>query len=302
MGFLEADRDLTEVGDGTEVVITGTGVPSINPQRAGAGVLIRCGDLVLHFDAGRATAARVVETGVDIADINALFITHHHSDHVIGLHDFLIGRWVEDDLGTTPQLDIVAPNGPSTRYCEKTFELWADDLEVRAVHNGRQADINARLLGFDVTDGVTEVWTSGDVRVLAGPVRHEPVPKAVGYRVETPHGVIAISGDTRVCPEVEALAAGADVVVYEAMRTQKILDYPAELHFIGDYHADTFQVGQQMAEMAIPTLLLTHLLPTPTTEAEQQAFVDDVRAGGYTGDVIACDDLDGVRLGSDRRK
>ncbi len=305
MGFLEADRNVRDTDLGTEIVVTGTGVPSIDPARAGAGVLVRHDDVVLHFDAGRATAARVVEAGVDVADIDALFITHHHSDHVIGLHDFLIGRWVEDDLGVTPTLDIVAPNGPSTRYCRNTFALWADDLDVRASHNGRSADINVRLMGFDVpadpTADLVEVWSKGQVKVLAGPVRHEPVAKAVGYRVETPDGVIAISGDTRVCPEVAALAAGADVVVYEAMRTQLILDLAEELHFIADYHADTVDIGRQMAELEVPTLLLTHLLPTPRTPEAKQAFVDDVRSGGYGGSVTACDDLDGVTIVGDSR-
>ena len=296
MGFLEADRNVRDATVGTEVIITGTGIPSVDPDRAGAGVLIRRGDTVLHFDAGRATAARCVEAGIDVADVDVIFITHHHSDHVIGLHDFVVGRWVEDDLGANEMLDIVAPNGPSTRYCENTFALWNDDLAVRSGHNGRSSDINAQVIGFDVPDEVAEVWSKGDIRVLAGPVRHEPVPNSVGYRVETPDGVIAISGDTRVCPEMAALAAGADVVVYEAMRTQLILDLPPKLHFIAEYHADTFEIGAQMAELEIPTVLLTHLLPSPKTADEQEAFAVDVRAGGYTGRLIACSDLDGFTL------
>ena len=44
------------------------------------------------------------------------------------------------------------------------------------------------------------------VAVEAVLVHHEPVEEAVAYRVTTPDGVVVISGDTRVCAEVEHLA------------------------------------------------------------------------------------------------
>lgn len=296
MGFLEAGRAVGRAAETTEVVVTGTGIPSIDPNRAGAGVLVRHGDIALHVDAGRATAARVVEAGTDIAALDALFLTHYHSDHVLGLADFVLTRWVEDDLGVTDPLVIVAPKGPTTRFCERLLNLWDDDLEVRSEHNGRSPDPRVDIRGFDTPTELVEVWSKGGVRVLAGPVRHEPVVGAVGYRIETPDGVIAISGDTTVCPEVAALAAGADVVVYEALRTREILALPQELHFITDYHADTREIGAQMESLGVPQLLLTHLIPSPTTDEDKQGFIDDVREGGYTGHVIVCDDLDGVQL------
>lgn len=47
----------------TTVTITGTGVPHLSPGRAGPGVLVECGDVRLQFDAGRATALRLIEAG-----------------------------------------------------------------------------------------------------------------------------------------------------------------------------------------------------------------------------------------------
>lgn len=292
MGDLESNRNIVAAPDGTEVIITGTGVPSINPARAGAGVLVRHRDTVLHFDAGRGTATRVVEAGIDVSALSALFLTHYHSDHVIGLDDFLLGRWVEDDDDLGGRLALVAPNGSTVRHCERVLELWDHDLHVRAQHNGRSTDLKIDVVGFDVGDDLVEVWSNDDVRVLAGQVRHEPVVGAVGYRIETPDGVVAISGDTLVCPEVAALAEGADVVVYEAIRMKEVLAMSESLRFITDYHADTVLIGEQMAELNIATLMLTHLIPSPETEQDKQGFVDDVRSGGYTGEVLVCDDLD----------
>ena len=52
-----------------------------------------------------------------------------------------------------------------------------------------------------------------------------------------------------------------------------------------------------MAELGVPTLLLTHLIPAPAGPAEAQPFIDEVREGGYEGEVLVCDDLHTVTLG-----
>lgn len=281
----------------TTVTITGTGTPLATHDRAGAGVLVRHGDLHLQFDVGRATVPRLLAAGSSPADLSAVFLTHYHSDHLVGLQDLVLSHWTMDVYDTAGLLPIVAPNGSTVRFCERMLDLWDDDLAVRALHNKRDPQPKIEIIGFDTPDEPTEVWSSGDVRVIAGPVRHEPIVGAVGYRVETPDGAVAISGDTLVCDEVAALAAGADVVVYEAMRMDVIGRRPPDKQYIMHYHADTRLIGHQMAELGIPRLLLTHLIPAPSTAEERQAFADEVREGGYEGEIIVCDDLDSVTIG-----
>ena len=79
---------------------------------------------------------------------------------------------------------------------------------------------------------------------------------------------------------------------------EEVLSFPPELHFIAEYHADTKLIGEQMESLGVPTLMLTHLIPPPFSRQAKQGFADDVRAGGYTGKVIVCDDLDSVVLDS----
>ena len=104
---------------------------------------------------------------------NSPFITHHHSDHVRGLQDLVLTHWTMDRTDAAPPLPVIAPEGPSSRYVEQLLDGWEEDIEVRQSH--------------------------GDVVVAAGQVRHEPCPNSVGYRVDTPDGSVAITGDTRVC-------------------------------------------------------------------------------------------------------
>ncbi len=286
----------------TRVTVTGTGTPLATFNRAGAGVLVRHGDVHLQFDAGRSTVPRLLAAGSSPAELTALFLTHYHSDHLVGLQDVVLSHWTMDVFDTNGRLPVVAPNGPTVRFCKRMLDLWDDDLAVRALHNGREPHPKIDIIGFDAPAEPVEVWTNGTVRVLAAQVRHEPVEGAVGYRIETPDGVVVISGDTRVCDEMAILATGADVVVYEAMRMDVIAQRPADKRYVMEYHADTRLIGKQMADLQVPTLMLTHLIPAPSTAADEQAFVDEVREGGYEGVIMVCSDLDTVELGENGSK
>ncbi|MGI9607117.1 MAG: MBL fold metallo-hydrolase [Acidimicrobiales bacterium] len=280
----------------TSVTITGTGCPIPDAHRAGPGVLVRYGDLTMQFDAGRSTVQRLAGAQVSVPDLGAVFLTHHHSDHVVGLADIVLTNWIMDRADRPRNLPVIAPEGPTSRYVATLLDGWVDDIAVRAEHAGRATRPTIELVSFDVPDDPTEVWRFGDVVVSAGQVRHEPVPNAVGYRVDTPDGSIAISGDTRVCEEVARLAEGVDVLVYEAMRYDHFDDLPPERRYIMEYHADTRLIGEQVAALGVPTLILTHLIPVPATDADKQPFIDDVRAAGYEGELIVADDLFTITL------
>lgn len=288
----------------TEVIITGTGSPIPDGNRAGPGVLVRSGDVTMQFDVGRATVPRLAAVGMWNLQLTAVFVTHHHSDHLTGLADLVLSHWVMARGDDFTPMQVVVPKGPAVDYVSEMSHPWRHDIEVRAEHSARSRPVEMELIAFDPPASPTEVWRCGDVVVSAGPVRHEPVLPAVGYRVSTPDGDVVISGDTRVCDEMAELAAGADVLVYEAMLFDVIRQGPPFRHFILDYHADANLIGAQAAELEVPTLVLTHLIPAPANNlapalgsaVTEQHYVDQIRAGGYSGDLLVAADLDKVVL------
>ena len=257
---------------------------------------MRRGELALQFDAGRSTVQRLAGVGLWPTQLSAVFVTHHHSDHLTGLQDLVLTRWTMDRRDDLPPLPIVAPAGPAAEFVEHMLDPWTADIDVRLAHRGRSREPTVELVSFDLPDRPTEVWSSGDVRVMAGRVRHEPVFPAVGYRIEGPEGVVVISGDTLVCDEVAELAEGADVLVYEALRFECFDGLPPERTFILEYHADTRLIGAQARDLGVKTLVLTHLIPEPEGPDDVQAFVDEIRAGGFEGELVVADDLDTVTL------
>ncbi len=280
--------------DRTTVTLTGTGVPHPAPGRAGAGCLVRHGEVALQFDAGRSTVLRITEAGVRPHALTATFLTHVHSDHLVGLPDLAMTRWVEQQLHATGPLTVVAVEGLAAHFVKHMLEPFADDIAVRMEHVGAPAP-RVDLRTFAVPTEPTTVWTSADGTVVvdAVAVHHEPVPEAVAYRVTTPDGVVVISGDTRVCGEVESFAAGADVLVHEACRATAMSALIAGTVFetIFDYHADSVALGGLAEAAGVRHLVLTHLIPQPDTPEQEAEFEADVRSGGYTGPVTVGRDL-----------
>jgi len=79
--------------DEMRVTLLGTGTPFPNAQRFGSAILVEAGGKKLLFDCGRGVVIRLAQTGVNPKDIDGLFLTHLHSDHVVGVPDLWLSGW-----------------------------------------------------------------------------------------------------------------------------------------------------------------------------------------------------------------
>src|SRR5450755_3823503 len=77
-----------------EVVLLGTGNPLPDRDRAGAATLVRGGGRTLLVDAGRGVCMRLIAAGVLPVMLDAVLITHLHSDHICDLNDVITTQWV----------------------------------------------------------------------------------------------------------------------------------------------------------------------------------------------------------------
>lgn len=290
----------------TRVTITGTGTPIIRPHLAGGGVLVRYEGpgqdrpIALQFDAGRATVMRLAGAGQSLTGLDALFVTHHHSDHVVGVTDLVMSRWLDDtDRSGQAQLPVHAPAGDAARLLAGLLNPWHDELSMRQTHTHRPdiPSMDVRPIAASKSASVDVASFPGPVTVTARAVDHEPVAGAVGYRVDTPDGSVVISGDTAICHQIEEMASGADVLVHEAMRMDRLAGLLSAPDEIAAYHSGTVEIGALAARAEVGHVVLTHLIPPPESDADFEAFEDDVRRGGYDGPVTVARDLDTVSIG-----
>lgn len=265
-----------------EVVVLGSGTPNPCPDRAGAAVAVVDGSSWVLVDCGRAATQRALSAGLDLTSVQAVLITHHHSDHVSDLATFAITRWT---AGATDPLRVVAPAGPSATFARQCLDVFVDTAfygQAAASAGARPSiAVNVFEAGHDVAV-VVEVdgWSASSVLV-----DHHPVEPSVGYRIERRGARIAISGDTAVCEGVRRLADGAHIVVHEALLTARVSAASLE------WNASARSVGELAAILKPQTLVLTHLFPAPSTFDDEQAFLDEVRLGGFTGHTVVAHDL-----------
>lgn len=280
------------------VTITGTGTPIMVPGRAGPGVVVQIDDgVVLQFDVGRGTTLRLTEAGLKLPDITAVFITHHHSDHLVGLSDLAMSHWLEQQPDQLNALHLVAPDGPAADIAERVLDPWQSEMTLRAAHTGRSANAQIEVTRFEATETIAPVFAVGEVTVSAVQVRHEPVIPAVAYRVDTPAGSVAISGDTAVCPNLERIATGAAVLVQEAFHKNALPEgLLSDPEAIAEYHSELNEIGEMADRAGVGTLMLTHLIPPPQGPADKVSFVNEIKRAGYHGPVVVADDLDTISI------
>jgi len=270
-----------------EVVVLGSGTPNPDPARAGAAVAVVDGRAWVMVDCGRGATQRALAAGLDLTQVVAVLITHHHSDHLSDLATLAITRWT---AGASAPLRVVAPAGASADYARRCITAFDDDAFYGQAASCAGPRPVIATDAFHASNDITRVLDGDGWRVSSVLVDHHPVAPAVGYRVERGRASVVISGDTAACDGIRGLAAGADVLVHEALLTARV--WPALL----EWNAGARSVGE-LAALARPRLLvLTHMIPAPTTDDDERAYLDEVRDGGFTGATVVAHDLQRVPI------
>ena len=197
-----------------KVTLLGTGSPPPETARFGPSTLIEAGDLKLVFDAGRGASQRLAQLGVRLGQVHALFLTHLHSDHVVGIPDLWLHRWV-GAAGETRPLAVFGPAGTAEMmsFLNKAYQA---DIRQRVRPGGLDRSAEFEVTARDIIQGV--VFERHGVKVTAFNVDHgEPKTAAFGYRVDYGDHSVVVSGDTRPSENLVRFAEGADVVIHEVM-------------------------------------------------------------------------------------
>ena len=280
---------------------TGAGSPSPTRNVSSLGLQWPQRAALWLFDAGEGTQQQVLRSPLKLSQLEQIYITHLHGDHVFGLPGLLASRSSAQDIETP--VTIFGPPGleewvRSTLRVTATglkfplkFETVTDGLifedDTRIVHCRR---LNHRVTSYGYAacekprPGTFDAAQASALGVPFGPLYGQlkagenvtlPDGRVVDGKLlvgpERPGRKVVICGDTGVTPAAVELAAGADVLVHEATFAS---DQSARAVAAG--HSTAAEAATVAREAGVGTLILTHI--SARYESESQSQVEGLLA------------------------
>ena len=243
-----------------QLTVLGSGTAVPNPDRFPAGYLVQAADRNVLVDLGPGTLRRAAQTGLDLDDIDAVFLTHYHTDHCADLAILLFGLR-NPRYAHVERLDVFGAPGLKRLHADLSVAWpWLDRLPFEL----RLHEIGPGTIEFDGTE------------VTAVDIEHTTA--SLGYRFCDAAGhVVALSGDAVDCPGLIPLARDADVFVCDTA-------FPSAAP--GEGHMTPTEAGRAASRAGAKRLVPTHFYP----ECDGHDLAAEARAV-FDGEVVLAADL-----------
>jgi ribonuclease Z len=254
------ERDAPKI----RVTLLGTGTPAPVMNRFGPSILVEAGKHKFLFDAGRGSLQRLTQAHVNWRDVQGVFLTHLHSDHVVGFPDLWLTGWLTSrrDL----PLHVWGPAGTKNMisHLQQAYEF---DIGIR-ISDDRASREGVVIVAEDVAAGF--LYEKDGVKVLAFEVDHAPVAPAFGYRIDFAGHSVVLSGDTRFSENLIRHAQGVDLLIHEVVAPEtyrRAAVAPEQARRIIAHHTTPEQAGEVFARTTPKLAVYSHIArPTATEE------------------------------------
>ncbi len=263
---------------GIHIIMAGNGSPAFDDLRNPQCVAAIAGGKFLLFDAGDGCARTLDFLNLPVNQINAIFLTHYHSDHVNGLGHLISHTWV--NWRTTP-IHVYGPPGVETvvnGFAASSREdiLLRSDPKSLFPHDAALAVGIPHPFTYPEDGTPVVVWNESGLVVKAFRNNHVDVKISVGYRIEYRGRVVVISGDTVKCPYVAQNGAGADILIHEATNKQLVENVArvaernlgkqgavmaARFRAVIQHHSSPVDAAEVARDAGVASLVITHVIP-----------------------------------------
>ncbi len=282
-GQIKANKDTFQDNSPfIKVILLGTGTPAPIMERFGPSILVQAGSEVLLFDAGRGCLQRLQQLKISYDKINALFLTHLHSDHIVGLPDLWLTGW----LTSKRKIPLILFGPTGTADMIKYLQMaYAYDIRIR-IEDDKALEEGSKFIVNEIQQGT--IYEKNGVRVVAFEVDHYPVIPAFGYRIEYMGHSVVLSGDTRYSENLIKFAKGTDLLIHEVVIAPDTLSKSDPKYSILAHHTTTEQACKVFS-MVKPKLAAYSHIAKLYGQTEEE-IMKRTKAN-YSGPVIMGEDL-----------
>jgi ribonuclease BN (tRNA processing enzyme) len=221
---------------GASVLFLGTGDAFCNGGRLHTAFHLAADGYQALVDCGATTIAVMRHLRMDIAAIDAIFVSHLHGDHFGGIPFLLMDACY--NAPRTKLLTIVGPAGTRLRVMDT----------LGCLYPGAPAKVEGLLLRF-IEFKDRESLAVGPLGVLPIAVVHPSGSTAFGLRLTVGGRTVAFSGDTAWTPALADVARDADLFICECTGFDQPI--PSHLHWR--------ELRASLRELKARRTVLTHL-------------------------------------------
>ncbi len=229
--------------DPLKVTLLGTGTPTPRLSSFSASTLVEAGPEKLLFDFGRGSTIRLFQKHIPLGSITAHFITHLHSDHLVGLPDMWLSGWIGTPWASRKSPMVVFGPKGTVAMTENLTKAFSEDIRIREDDEHLPPE-GVAFAAKDIVPG--PVYDRNGVKVAAIEVNHgEKIKPAFGYVIEYEGKKVVLSGDTKYDERVANAAKGADLLVHEVAIIEPELSksYPS-YRDIENHHSSPEDAGR----------------------------------------------------------
>ncbi len=282
--------------DEFRVTLLGTGSPAPVMRRFGPGVLIQAGGKTLLIDCGRGTTQRLMQAGLRLGQVDALFLTHLHSDHIVGIPDLWLTGWLETNYAQRKGPFVVYGPAGTQAMMEGLVRAYDWDIKARIADQDLKP-ANIRVVTTEFNPGV--IYDQGGVKVTAIEVDHgELLKPAFGFRVDYAGRSVTISGDTRFSENLLEKAKGTDLLIHQVAAVREALLASPVFKVILSHHTRPDEAGTLFTRVKPKLAVYYHfvLLGTPAIPAVTEKDVIEMTRQTYAGPLLIGEDLMAFRI------
>ncbi|MDP3231262.1 MAG: MBL fold metallo-hydrolase [Myxococcales bacterium] len=289
---LIAPRGVERLPDGLHVGLAGTGAPLPDARRRGGCSFVLAGEHLFIVDSGPGSTLTLELMNVPLGKVEAVLLTHLHSDHMGGLGELMLKAWTR---GVRSQpLEVMGPPGVES-VVAGLKQAYAVDTEARIAHHGDAVAPRAgaggvarTLTSFDA-QGAAVIFAAEDLTVTAFLVDHRPVEPAFGYRFDYKGRSLVISGDTLPSESLRRQAQGTDLLIHEVLQPKMLQvvhdaalvagreNAAAVTKDILGYHTFPEEVARIARDANVRQVVFHHFLPAVPLRSLHSAFLGDTR-------------------------